>query len=393
MQLKSFVQIVAFLAIVAINLPQASAQTPYRYADPAGFAALGTPNTATFNFRGTGDLAITSSGFSPSSGISTSATSRLYDATGPYNNPWWIAGNRPLFNINFNDSGGTNPGSTINLDIRFSQPLPAGAYLVFSDFDWTEQVKIKAFSDDAMTQLVPFNKFSFAKENGQSTTGTSSDVTWTDLGAAYSGQLASPSKTGHSDPVTTLAAASTPIKRLIYEVTMDPVGGAVSSSLRFNFTDPVNVVPTASALTITGNAQSGQMLTGAFVYADADSDAQDTSGAGSSYRFVSSTDNDVLTTGDNADVASGTTGGVDKSYTAQAADVGQYLFYCVTPRALAGDSPGLEACSGPTAAIAAAAPGSAVTAIPTLSELGMILLSGLVALFGLRQMRRPRARR
>ncbi len=392
MQIRSFVQIVAFLAIVAMNLPQASAQTPYRYADPAGFATLTTPNTATFNFRGTGDLAITSSGFSPSSGISTAATSRLYDALSPYNNPWWIAGNRLLFNINFSYHSGTTPGSTINLDIRFSQPLPAGAYLIFDDFDWREQVRIKAYADDAMTQLIPFANFSFAKENGQDPTGSAADVTWTDLGAAYSGQLASNTQFSRNDPVATLAA-STPVKRLIYEVTMDPLGNAVSNSFYFNFTDPFNVVPTASTLAITGTAQSGQVLTGVYVYADADSDVQDTSVNGSSYRFVRSTDNDVLTTGDNADVASGTTGGLDRTYTAQAADVGQYLFYCVTPRALTGDSPGLEACSSPTAAILAPPPVSAVNAIPTLSEWGMILLSVLVALFGLGRVRGRQARR
>ena len=114
-----------------------------------------------------------------------------------------------------------------------------------------------------------------------------------------------------------------------------------------------NVVPTAGAPVISGTAQFGQVLTGAYVYADADSDAQDVSGAGSAYRFVRSTDASVASTGDNTDVASGSTGGANKTYTAQAADVGKYLFYCVTPKALTGLSPGVEACSSATAAIAA----------------------------------------
>ncbi len=241
-----------------------------------------------------------------------------------------------------------------------------------------------------------------------------------------------------------------------------------------------NVVPTATALTITGTAQFGQVLTGAYVYADADSDAQDVSGSGSTYRFVRSTDASVNTTGDNTDVASGTTGGANKTYTALAADVGKYLFYCVTPKALTGLSPGVEACSSATAAVAAlpqaitgfapatpvvlgAAPVTltasggasgnpvtfattsaasictvvgtqltyvgvgvcnltanqaagngysaapqvtasvtinaapqpvgAVTPIPTLSEWGMLLLSGLVALFGLGRVRRQKQAR
>lgn len=117
---------------------------------------------------------------------------------------------------------------------------------------------------------------------------------------------------------------------------------------------PANVVPTATALAISGTAQFGQVLTGAYVYADADSDAQDVSGTGSSYRFVRSTDASVATTGDTADAASGVTGGVDKTYTMQAADVGKYLFYCVTPKALTGLSPGLEACSSASSAVGTA---------------------------------------
>ena len=233
--------------------------------------------------------------------------------------------------------------------------------------------------------------------------------------------------------------------------------------------------PSAKALVITGTAQLGQVLTGAYVYADdVGGDAEDTSGSGSSYRFVRSIDSDVSTLGDNTDVASGVTGGVNKTYAVQASDVGQYLFYCVTPKALTGASPGLEACSGPTAAIAglpqaitgfaptspvvlgaapvtltatggasgnpvvlatssastictvsgaqltyvgvgvcnltanqaaggnysaaaqvtasvtinAPPPVGAVTAIPTLSEWSMILLSGLLALFGVVRVRR-----
>jgi hypothetical protein len=42
---------------------------------------------------------------------------------------------------------------------------------------------------------------------------------------------------------------------------------------------------------------------------------------------------------------------VNKTYTLQAADFGQYLFYCVTPRASTGTSLGSEACSSATAAV------------------------------------------
>jgi len=106
--------------------------------------------------------------------------------------------------------------------------------------------------------------------------------------------------------------------------------------------------PFATLLSISGTAQVGQVLTGSYVYSDAENDPEDVSGAGTSYRFVRSTDNSVVSTGDNVDAANSTTGGTNKTYTVQAADAGKYLFYCVTPRASSGMSPGLEACSSAT---------------------------------------------
>lgn len=111
----------------------------------------------------------------------------------------------------------------------------------------------------------------------------------------------------------------------------------------------LNALPTATSLAVSGAAQFGQVLTGSYVYSDAEADPQDTSGTGSSYRFVRSSDANVATTGDNTDVAVGTTAGISQTYTAQAADIGTTLFYCVTPRASSGSSPGLEACSSGTA--------------------------------------------
>jgi uncharacterized repeat protein (TIGR02543 family) len=129
------------------------------------------------------------------------------------------------------------------------------------------------------------------------------------------------------------------------------VGGVPDT---FTSTTLANTVPTASPVTLTGTAQVGQTLTGSYTYGDTESDAQDTSGSGTSYRFVRSTDSDVSTAGDNADAASGTTGGTNKTYVLLAADLGKYLFYCVTPKASAGTTPGSESCSAVTPAVAAA---------------------------------------
>jgi len=115
-----------------------------------------------------------------------------------------------------------------------------------------------------------------------------------------------------------------------------------------------NVAPVATSLSLSGTAQIGQVLTGSYAYSDADADAENTAGSGSAYRFVRSTDNSMATTGDNVSLASGSTGGSNKTYTVQAADLGKVLFYCVTPKANTGVAVGTEVCSGGTAAVISA---------------------------------------
>jgi hypothetical protein len=129
-----------------------------------------------------------------------------------------------------------------------------------------------------------------------------------------------------------------------------------------------NVAPSASAVTIVGTAQVGVQLTGSYTYGDSETDAEGIS----TYRFVRSTDNSAATTGDNTDIATGSTGGSNQTYTVVAGDLGQYLFYCVTPKASTGTSPGTEVCSAATAAVSAvpvngtcAIISSAVTSAPS----------------------------
>jgi plastocyanin len=116
---------------------------------------------------------------------------------------------------------------------------------------------------------------------------------------------------------------------------------------------PPNTAPSATA-TLSGTAQAGQTLTGSDTYSDAENDAENAAAGGSRYRFVRSVDHDVATAGDNTDDASGDTLGGSPTYTVQAADVGDYLFYCVTPAAQTGASPGSESCSAATALVSAA---------------------------------------
>ncbi len=114
---------------------------------------------------------------------------------------------------------------------------------------------------------------------------------------------------------------------------------------------PANAAPTASNLAISGTAQVGSQLTGSYTYADGDTppDVQNTSGTGTSYRFVRA-DSALMTT-NPVNVGNGATGGSNKTYTPVAGDVGKYLFYCVTPIALTGTLTGTEVCSSATAAV------------------------------------------
>ncbi|WP_279387970.1 choice-of-anchor U domain-containing protein [Thiobaca trueperi] len=128
---------------------------------------------------------------------------------------------------------------------------------------------------------------------------------------------------------------------------VDQAGNQASGDVVFTV-PTLNAAPVASAVTLTGTAAAGQTLTGTYTFTDANSDAENTGGGGSSYRLVRSADNDVATTGDNTDAVTATaTGGAPGSdtYVPVAADIGQYLFYCVTPAASAGTSPGSEVCS------------------------------------------------
>ena len=140
-----------------------------------------------------------------------------------------------------------------------------------------------------------------------------------------------------------------------------------------------NAPPAAGTVTIAGpNAviRYGETLTGRYTFSDIDGDAEDTGATGSAYRFVRSA---TPAPGQGQSVASGRTGGASRTYVATTADVGQYLFYCVTPKAAAGDpTPGAEACSAATPAIQRATQAITLTPPPTvtLGTSGSVTLAG-----------------
>jgi hypothetical protein len=179
------------------------------------------------------------------------------------------------------------------------------------------------------------------------TTGYGSTATSTPASVSAGAGL-----TSVSASLVSLACATTYHYRV---AATSAAGSATGSDATFTTSACPNTAPSASSVAITGAAQFGQVLTGSYFYADGESDAENVSGAGTSYRFVRSTDNSVATAGDNVDVASGATGGASRTYPVVAADVGSYLFYCVTPRAATGFFAGAEVCSSATAAVTKAA--------------------------------------
>ncbi len=132
-----------------------------------------------------------------------------------------------------------------------------------------------------------------------------------------------------------------------------------------------NVAPVASNVSIGGTPQQGQTLTGSYTYSDANSDVEGTS----TFRWVRSSD--------PGSPLGGTTVGTGGTYVPAIADVGQYLFFCVTPQAQTGVTPGAEVCSPVSSAVLASGtsqPSATPTPVPTLSEWALLLLSGLIAI-------------
>ncbi|GAA6120048.1 hypothetical protein Acidovoranil_21510 [Acidovorax sp. FG27] len=140
-----------------------------------------------------------------------------------------------------------------------------------------------------------------------------------------------------------------------------------------------NAAPVASAVTITGTPRQATMLTGTYAYSDGESDAQSTS----TFRWVRSASASTA--------AGGLAVGAARTYTPSAADVGQFLFFCVTPRAQTGATPGAEVCTA--AAAANGGPALRIEAlpaspVPTLSQWAVALMASLLALCAAARLRR-----
>jgi len=155
----------------------------------------------------------------------------------------------------------------------------------------------------------------------------------------------------------------------------------LTASCTVSATFVANTPPIASAVAATGpNAtpRFGDTLTGRYTYADSEGDPEDAGPSGTAFRWVRSADASLATAGDNAVVSQGATGGAARPHVVQTADVGQYLFYCVTPKAASGDLAGTESCSAATPLVERAA--QAITLTPpatiTLGQGGTVTVNG-----------------
>ncbi len=114
---------------------------------------------------------------------------------------------------------------------------------------------------------------------------------------------------------------------------MTQYGGANSMGVVFEYTLP-NAAPTASDVIITGTPNINQVLTGSYIYNDAEGDTEN----GTTFRWLR---NDVEISGETS-----------STYTTTPADVGTFIKFEVTPAASSGVSPGSAYESGGTEIVA-----------------------------------------
>ncbi|UBB17756.1 IPTL-CTERM sorting domain-containing protein [Comamonas odontotermitis] len=300
--------------------------------------------------------------------------------------------NRNVFGTNlppglFGAAPTPNPGQGfLNRGIgQFSttKPFAPGTTFFFQDFDNTETAEYH-FYDCAGSQVdagdFDFLKISTINTPSHSVQGSAPNRYWT----------ASAVVANDPNTVSGISIKANNVCRIDISGTR-PAG--TGGSVNYFLGSPPNVVPTAVPA-IAGTMQVGSVVTGSYAYADNESDAENP--AGTTYKFVSSPNASIASSSEGTTVASGTTGGASASvpYTLSGADLNMYIYYCVTPAAQTGASPGVEVCTAasgpvvdkPTPPIppTPAAPAN----VPTLGEWGVIGLSSLIAMFGFLRMRR-----
>ncbi len=115
----------------------------------------------------------------------------------------------------------------------------------------------------------------------------------------------------------------------------------VTSAISVSATFINNLAPQATGVQINGDPQNGLTLTGVYTFSDNEIDPQGTS----TFRWLQSNNSQ----GNNPTVISGVTG---LSFTPADQHEGQYIIFCVVPRAISGVLNGAEVCSSPLGPVA-----------------------------------------
>lgn len=152
---------------------------------------------------------------------------------------------------------------------------------------------------------------------------------------------------------------------------------------------PPNTVPLAEP-SITGTPQVGSPVTGSYTYADNNADVEDPSGT--TYHFVTSPNSSISNSSEGTVIASGSTGGAGNgvTYTLQPSDLNKYVYFCVTPAAQTGATPGLEVCSVAAGPVANTVSPQTPTPVPSLGSWALMALTSILALFGMARVRQRR---
>jgi hypothetical protein len=211
-------------------------------------------------------------------------------------------------------SNGLGVGNTVTFTVTFSQ---TGALAVTTLTVHTQPTKVSYVeTTDATLSL-----------NGLVLTATHNDGSTTQVtfidGVAV-GYTTSPA---HGTTLTTAQHDGHPI-------TITHTASAITASTE-NLSVEAQVVPTASAVSISGTAQVGQTLTGSYTYNDGNGDLEGIS----TFKWYA----------DAVEIPSATA----ITYVVQAGDVGKVIRFEVTPVAATGSTPGIAVLSDPTVAVIA----------------------------------------
>ena len=370
----------AFAALLAFGAQAQSAEITVA-ADSGYFAGWGfidmSPNGIAETIQmGNGESVVGTMNGAP---LTWTVTSRLGTAAGIFTNERNIFGN----NLPAGISSPVAPnrpahGFLDNGVVSFNVPSPfaAGTTLFLQDVDDGEVANIRFY--DCAGVAVDAGDFDFLKIS------TINTPPYAIMGAAPN-RYWNVTAVLPSDPNTVngIVIRSSSVCKIEITGTRPTNGG----SINYGLGAPPNTAPTVTPA-IAGTPQVGDAITGTYSYTDPELDPENATSTGSTYKFVTSPNPTIATSGDGTTVGSGSTGGIagPVSYTLLPSDLGMYVYYCVTPVAATGVSAGVEVCSAALAGPVVAKPVAPVTAapqpVPSLTGFSLAGLGSLMLLLG-----------